>query len=295
MSVELIAAVHTPMREDTSLHCERVVAQAEFLRRRRVSGVLVCGTTGEGPLLTTDERKVLLEAWMDARSIGEPVLVNVGHSSLMEARILARHAASCAVDGICMHAPTFFKPHGTDALIDCCATVAAEAPETPFYYYHLPRMTGVRVRMTSLLLRARDAVPTLHGIKYSDSIMSEFEACLKLRGGRFKMYFGSDELMFGAIALGCTRAIGATYNFAASHYRDLAAAIQAGELNRARELATTVTGLCQALAESGDVPSSKAIMQSFGLDLGPPRRPLRPLTVGDIRRLEMQLDSLGLL
>jgi len=290
-----IAAVHTPMMRDGSLNLDVVGDQARHLETQDISGIFVGGATGEAPSLTTKERMALAERWAAEDAFRGRIMVHIGHNCLREAGNMAEHAASLGAAGIAMYAPSFFKPPSTESLITCCAEVAKRAPEVPFYYYHLPRLTSVRFNPSSFLLRGTDSIPNLRGIKYAASRMFGLEQCVKLNEGQFEVYFGVDELLLGAMATGCRLAIGSTYNFAASRYRKMELAYRAGRLARASEHSTAIAGLGRALAEAGDIASTKACMSFFGVDLGPVRAPLSNLTKSDLRRLEQRLLALEFL
>ncbi len=291
----LIAAAHTPMMKDGGLNLKMVSKQVNLLHRSGTDGAVVCSPNGEGPLLSTKERMAVVEAWGEAKNGLKSLMVNVGHDCLPEARQLARHAADKGADAIVMHAPSFFKPHSIDALITCCAFVAEATPEIPFYYYHVPSITGVRLKTTSFLLRARDAIPNFRGLMYVDSSLADYEACLSLDSGCFDVYFGVGEMILGTLAFGGVQAVGSTYNFATQHYRRMMESFWSGDIKRARTLSSTISGLSQALDDVGDVAASKACMSFFGVDCGPVRPPLQNLTPADFRRLAERLTGLGFL
>ena len=283
------------MRADGSLNLRAIAQQAALLRAQGVTGAFVCGTTGEGPSLSSQERMAVAEAWAHARSEDQALIVNVGHNSLVEAKALAAHAAQLPLDGIAFHPPNYFKPASVDLLIGCCALAAAAAPSTPFYYYHIPSLTGVRLPMPEFLRRGRERIPTLQGLKFSDPNLAEFEACLRLDGGGFDVLFGVDEMLLGALAMGGARAVGSTYNYAAKHYYQMMEAFDNGDLPLARSLAARAVSLCEALSAAGVVASGKACMALFGVDCGGVRPPLRTLTAAQVTILEERLRALSLL
>ncbi len=94
----LIAATTTPLRDDGSLHLDAIGPMIDRLLESGVSGLYVCGSTGEGMSLTCDERKAVVEASVAAAAGRVPVIVQVGHNSLADARTLAAHAARAGAD-----------------------------------------------------------------------------------------------------------------------------------------------------------------------------------------------------
>ena len=93
-------------------------------------------------------------------------------------------------------------------LVECCAEIAAAAPRLPFYYYHIPIMTGVAVPMTTFLTEAARRIPNLAGLKYTANTLHEYQECVALDGGRFDVLFGFDELLLPSLAVGAAGAVG---------------------------------------------------------------------------------------
>ena len=150
----LIAAPHTPFRRDGELALEVVPLQASLLAANGVRGAFVCGTTGEGCSLTPQERMRLIDAWVPLRSPRMALIVQVGDLSLKVSRELARHAQEAGADAVAAVAPSYFKPATAVELADWCQRVAAAAPRLPFYYYHIPDFTGVRIPVADFLRAA---------------------------------------------------------------------------------------------------------------------------------------------
>src|SRR5204863_5946098 len=141
-----------------------------------VTAVFIGGTTGECSSLSLDERRALAQQWAEvARGTPMRVIVHVGSNSLADARDLAAQAQQLGALAIAAVAPTYFKPRSLDALIACAADIAAAAPETPFYYYDIPPLTGVNLSMPDFLALAPARIPTLAGIKFSNSDLMAFQ------------------------------------------------------------------------------------------------------------------------
>ena len=150
----LIAAAFTAFDAGGALSLAPIEAYADFLARNGATGVFVCGTTGEGVSMTTAERMENLARWRDVARGALKIVAHVGHNSLPDAQALAAHAARARVDAIGTVAPSVLRPAALDDLVDWCAAVAAEAPETPYFYYHIPVLTGVRHDMVRFCERA---------------------------------------------------------------------------------------------------------------------------------------------
>ncbi len=293
----LIAAPFTPLRADGTLNLDAVEHYARWLQRNRVVGAFVCGTTGEGASLTIDERQQLAERWVAAAPPGLRVTVHVGHTSLADCRTLAAHAQSIGADSIACLAPFFFQPAGVEGLVTWCDQVAAAAPKLPFYYYHIPSLTGVSVKVSEFLRLASSRIPTLAGVKFTFEDLDDFRRCLEIEDGRFDMLFGRDELLLSALTLGTRGAVGSTYNFAAPLYHALVAAHQQGNDVRAGELQTLAVRMIDAFLECGAHPIAafKWFMSRLAVDCGPVRLPLVNPVPEQTATLEKKLKASGVL
>ena len=292
----LVAATHTPFDANGELNLAAVEKQAEHLLRNGVTAVFIGGTTGESHSLSLAERLLLAERWA-AVGKGTPlkVVVHVGANCLADARTLAAQAQQLGATAIAAMSPSYFKPPTLDVLVECCRKVAAAAPTVPFYFYDIPSFTGVHFSMPDFLDVAADRIPTLAGIKFSNSDMTAYQGCLRSQDGRFDILWGIDEYLLAALALGGLGGVGSSYNFAAPLYLRLIEAFQQGDLATARREQIHAVRLIQLLARFGYMAAAKAVMGMLGVPVGPPRLPHATLTPGQHQELRAMLDESGLL
>ena len=290
----LIAAPPTPMNQDGSLNLAVIEKQARCLIDNGIKAAFVCGSTGEGISLTTQERMQVTERWRDAVKDKLPILVHVGHHCVVEAKILAAHAEKqIAARAIATLAPSYFKPQSIVDLVSFCAEVASAAPHTPFYYYHQPGNSGVHFPMVDFLKVAGERIPNFAGIKYTHGDMMDFGQCLELEGGRFDMLMGQDETLLPALALGARGAIGSTYNFAAPLYQGIIKDYDAGDIITARREQERARTLVSVVTRFGLLPALKATLKIIGIDCGPSRLPLRTLSAKECQQLRAELERIG--
>lgn len=289
----LIAAPHTPFRSDGTVALDVIPQQARLLAHNGVTGAFVCGTTGEGPSLTSEERRAVVEAWLKARPASLTVIVHVGHLSLGDARAFAQHAQEHGADAIATVAPSFFKPAAMPELVAWCAQVAAAAPRLPFYYYQIPSMTGVALSAADFLTAAAPQIPTLAGIKFTFENLMDFGRATQHSGGKYNVLFGRDEILLPGLALGARGAVGSTYNFAAPLYRRIIESFQRGDLEAARRDQARAMEFIGVLDRHGGLAAGKAVMKLIGLDCGRVRLPLRALTAADETSLRDGLERVG--
>jgi N-acetylneuraminate lyase len=290
----LVAATHSPFHADGSLNLAIVEKQAAHLLANEVKFAFICGTTGESHSLSLEERRALATRWMEVTHGSElKIIVHVGANCLADARALAAQAQSLGAAAISTLAPSYFKPRTVGTLVDCCADIAAAAPELPFFYYDIPVFTGVSLPVIEFLGQARERISNLAGIKFTNPDLMTFQQCLRFNGGAFHIAWGCDEYLLAALALGATGAVGSTYNFAAPIYQRLRSAFAAGDLSKARDEQFRSVQLVAALASRGFMGAAKATMKMLGVDVGPARLPNGNLDVEQQQSLRTDLEKLG--
>ena len=290
----LIAAPFTPMNEKGKLNLEPIAPYVDWLVNTGVKGAFICGTTGEGPSLRFEEKKVVFEEWVRCSDKRLKVIAHVGGTCYTESIELAKHAENSGVDAIAAMAPNFFRPTSVDELLLFLKSIAEAAPELPFYYYHIPSVTGVDLPVHEILSGADDMISNLAGVKFTHSNLMDLQQCLALNHGHFDILFGSDEILLSALSLGVKSAVGSTYNYMAPVYVNLIEAFNNNDLQDARkyqELSVKVVHLLNKYG--GGVRAGKAIMELVGIECGPCRLPIRNMTTSEAESLKNDLLEIG--
>ncbi|XP_040560658.1 N-acetylneuraminate lyase isoform X1 [Gallus gallus] len=281
-----------------------------------VCGLPVNGTTGEGLSLSIQERKQLAEEWMcqgkdkwvffvitetSSNLLNlllcrlDHVIIHVGALSLLESQELARHAAAIGASGIAVIAPSFFKPTNKDELLGFLQKVASEAPTVPFYYYHIPAMTGVKIRVEELLDGIREQIPTFQGVKFSDTDLLDLAQCInKKEREQFVFLYGVDEQLLSALAIGANGAVGSTYNYLGRKTNLMLQAFAKPDLALARKYQFLTGEFLSFVIKLGfGVAQTKAVMTSVsGIPMGPPRLPLVGASEEFIAKAKAKLESI---
>nr|XP_019592297.1 PREDICTED: N-acetylneuraminate lyase isoform X1 [Rhinolophus sinicus] len=230
--------------------------------------------------------------WLDQ------VVIHVGALSLKESQELAKHAAEIGADGIAVIAPFFLKPWNKDVLIDFLKEVAAAAPAQPFYYYHIPALTGVEIRAEELLDGIQEKIPSFQGLKFSDTNLLDFGQCVdQNRQRQLAFLFGVDEQLLSALVMGATGAVGSTYNYLGKKTNQMLEAFERKDLSSALNHQFCIQRFINFVVKLGfGVSQTKAIMTLVsGIPMGPPRLPLQKASREFIENAEAKLKSLGLL
>lgn len=289
----LIAATLTPLRPCGALDLGVIPGMIDHLERQNIRGIYVCGSTGEGLSLTVQERCDLAEAFIGAARGRMTTIVHVGHNSLYEAKRLAEHAAHVGADMISATAPSYFKVTSIEMLVRSMAEIARSAPDLPFYYYHIPRLTGATLDMVEFVRAAGEVIPNFAGLKFTAPEIHEFQACQEADGGRYDVIWGTDEMLLSALVVGARAAIGSTYNIAGSLSAKLWEAFNAGDLLAARKYQSRSAELIRVLLRFPFHATLKSVMARQGVDCGGCRLPLASISPQEERELHGLLDRLG--
>ncbi len=292
--VGLIAAPFTPMNEDGSLNTALISDYYQFLKKNKVIGAFINGSTGEGVSQTREEKKLIAEAWATATKDDTDfkVINLVGGTSIQDCMEMAKHSEEIGIDAIAFTAPFYFKPGSPQALAECCALVAGAAPNSPFYYYHIPVLTGCNITMYDLLKAVNGSIPNFAGIKYTHEDFMDFLSCMYVDNGRYDMLWGRDENMLSALALGSFGAVGSTYNYAAPLYYDMQEAFKNGELIKARDLQQKSIDMIRLLGKYGGIATGKAYMKLVGLDCGGFRLPIKNMSAESFEAFKKDVEGL---
>ncbi|MCE5345294.1 MAG: dihydrodipicolinate synthase family protein [Bacteroidales bacterium] len=288
----LIAAPFTPFDKDGSVNLKNIPEYANRLKKDGVSGAFVCGSSGEGLLMTTEERKAVLETWVPFADENFKLIAHIGSTSYEISRDLARHAESLGVYAIGCMGPCYFQPKTAIELAKFCAKVASAAPNTPFYYYHIPGGSGVNVNMVEFLKEAGRVIPNLAGIKYTNFNLMEMFQCLEFEDNKYDILHGHDELLICGLTLGAQAAIGTTFNFMAPVFNKIIEAFRNKDIEKARAIQKNANEIISIMLATGSpVSGGKAMMKICGLDCGPCREPLGNLTDKQYEKLKEDLKK----
>lgn len=293
--IGLIDAPFTPFHENGDLNLEPIEKYAAMLQKNGLQGVFINGSSGEGYMLTTEERMQLAERWLKVAPQGFKVIVHVGSCCLRESQKLAAHAQEIGAWGIGSMAPPFPKIGRIEELVRYCEAIAYSAPDLPFYYYHIPAFNGAFLPMLELLKAVDGRISNFAGIKYTFESLYEYNQCRLYKDGKYDMLHGQDETILPSLAQGGAQGgIGGTTNY---NGRELVGIIEAwknGDIETAREKQNFSQEVINVICRyRGNIVGGKRIMKLLGFDLGSNRVPFQNMTNEEEQQMRKELEAIN--
>jgi dihydrodipicolinate synthase/N-acetylneuraminate lyase len=272
-----LAAAVTPLREGGEALDESAFAPyVEYLRAGGLDGILALGTTGEGILLSPEERKRVAERFVGAAGDGFAVAVHCGAQTTAETVALASHAAELGADAVAVIGPPYYA-FDEEALVRHFAAAAEACAPLPFYLYEFRARAGYSIPPRAIE-RVRELAPNVAGLKVSNQPFEDVEPYL-IEG--LDVFVGAESLVVRGLENGAVGAVSG-----------LAAVLPELVARLVRERSGDVSEVRAALERYPFQAAAKFCLGRLGVPVREDvRRPLRTLREDERAELEQWLES----
>ncbi len=287
----VICPILTPFDSQGRIDFTALRRLVDFLVEHGVDGLLPGGTTGEGMLLNSEERKQLVEVVVDQAAGRVKVLAHTGSITTAETVELSRHARASGADGVSVITPYFYFID-EQALFAHYLAVANAVPDLPLSLYCYPGNARHEIS-PGLLRRLCAAAPNIVAIKSSSPDLIRFQEYVQASGEGFNPLCGVDALALPALSIGAKGQVSGNANVFPEIFRRLYDAYAAGDMAECRQQQATINRIRAIFHDN--LAWFKAAMDLRGIPVGPPRPPLRDLTPHERAELEAGLNRSGLL
>jgi dihydrodipicolinate synthase/N-acetylneuraminate lyase len=270
-----LAAAATPLRDGgKTLDEPAFPALVDFFVENGLDGIFALGTTGEGLLLTVEERRRAAELFLDAGAGRLALVVHCGAQTTADSVALAEHAAGVGVDAVAAVAPPYY-PFDEQELTRHFAAVADACAPTPFFLYEIAARSGYAIPLT-VVERLREEVPNLAGLKVSDTPFDRVEPYL-VEG--LDVFVGSEPLAAKALARGAAGVVSGL----ATAFPEVVASLVAEPTDEAAE---RIAVLRDSLQRFPFIAALKVVLAKRGVPVREDvRTPLRTLTEQELAEL----------
>jgi 4-hydroxy-tetrahydrodipicolinate synthase len=290
----ILVAMVTPFTKDGAVDYDKVGPLAETLVDRGADGLFVCGTTGEGPLLSSEERKRILEIVIAAVGKRSVVIAHTGSYNTTATIALNVHAAEAGAAASGVITPGFYG-YDESSLMDYYKAVAESTPELPLFLYNLPGC-AINYLRPAFVVEVAKAIPNVVGVKDSTGDMCQLTQLINIAPKGFNVINGCDWFGYQAFCAGVAGAVSGSGNALIDIYKGIWNAFKAGDHAKAREGQMVLEACCRVLKYGSMYSVFKESMRLRGIfDAGYVRPPQRELTDAEKEGIRSALESVNLL
>ena len=263
----IFTALLTPFDKNNRVNEKELEKLVKFNIEMGVKGFYVVGSTAEAFLLSTDERKQI----MDVVKTTAPDSTLIAHIGSIDERVateLALHAEKTGYDVISSVAPFYYKFSFEE--IKNYYYRLADATALPMLVYHFPAFSGVNMGMNEMKQFLND--DRFIGIKYTSNDFFTMEQC-KTNFPDKIVYNGFDEMFLAGLSMGANGGIGSTYNFMANKFVEIQKLFEAGDIKAAQTIQKEANHIITILCQIGVMQAEKEVLNQLGFDFGVCRHP----------------------
>ncbi len=293
---QVITAMVTPFDGAGALDTGRARALVSYLIDHGSEGLVVCGTTGESPTLTHEEKLSLFETVVDESAGRAHVIAGTGTYSTDESIRLTKEAAELGVNACLIVTPYYSRPPQNGLLAHFRAV--ADASSVPLIVYDIPGRTGRRVeRDTMVELAGHGNIAAVKDAVGDPVETARLRAGLDAAGhGAFEIYSGDDVLLLPHIAAGAVGIVSVCSHLAGRRIKEVFSAWDNGKTEEARRAYLELLPLFSTImgVTTSPIPVKRAL-EILGVEVGKPRLPLVAPTDAEERKIVAALEGAGLL
>lgn len=269
----VIPAIFTPFAKDGSVNTEQLIKLTEFNLAQGVSGFYVNGSSGEAFLLSDEERRHVYKTVKETVGDRASCIAHVGCISTAQAIGFAKYAAELKYDAVSAVAPFYYKFSAKEIMkyyfdiVDACGM--------PLLIYNIPVLSGVELSFDDICTLLKDE--RIIGVKYTASDFFKMQRIKNAFPDKV-MLNGFDEMFACGMMSGADGGIGSTYNFMAKKFIKIMELFAKKDIEGMQAVQNEANLVIAELLKYGVMPGSKAILDTFGLDMGDSRPPFSALT-----------------
>jgi 4-hydroxy-tetrahydrodipicolinate synthase len=287
---QLLTAMATPFSADGSVNHESARRLARHLVETGSDGIVVCGTTGEGPTVNDREKLDLFESVVSEVGATATVVANTGSYDTHHSVALTRSALAAGVDGFLVVTPYYNKPPRA-GIIAHFEAIADAAEGRPVVVYNIPQR--VVLNLDPDLLARLAEIRNVVAVKQATADLDQARAIVE--HGGLDLYAGNDDLLAPFLRLGGAGGIQVASHIVGRRMRDMIATAATGELDRTDAIDRELQPLYEALAVTTNPIPLKAALNLLGHDVGGLRLPLVEADEQQTAAVQAALELAGLL
>ena len=272
----LLTAMVTPMNQDGSINLEAMADFADWLIDNGSDGLVVCGTTGESPTISTEEKLELFRTVVKRVNKRVPVIAGTGSNNTSGTIELTKAAEATGVDGFLVVGPYYNKPP-QEGFYQHFKSIA-DSTELPVIVYNVPGRTSSNILPQTVARLAKDC-KNIVAIKEAAGCVSQVAELYSVLPEDFSIYSGDDILILPFMSVGATGLISVVSNTGGQMLQEIMQAYEAGRVKDAMNLNAKMLPLAKAMfVTTNPIPVKEAVTMLTPINAGPVRLPLVPMS-----------------
>lgn len=285
----IIPAMVTPLTRDFKVNAKAVKQILDYNYGEGADGFYICGSTGEGPVLTVSDRIKTAETVIEHNAKRGVIINHVGAASPEDALLLARHAGGCGCHAVSSVVPNFYFKHNEDEIAEYYKRLA-DAAQIPVVAYAQGLIGDADI--VSLMKRLM-SVDNIIGVKFTLNNYYDMHRIKEINGGDINVINGPDETLVCGLLMGAHAGIGSTYNVMCREYRRLYEAFIKGDLETAKNQQFKVNKVIEIIIKHGVIRTVKHMLSYVGIDAGPVNFPAAALSEDEKAAIKKELEAAG--
>lgn len=283
---QLLTAMVTPFNEHGEIDYPATGNLIEHLIDNGTDALVVAGTTGESPTLSTEE-KIELFTYVVKEVKGRiPVIAGTGSNDTKASIELTKEAESLGVDGIMLVAPYYNRP--SQAGLYEHFKVIAEATTLPVMLYNIPGRTSVNIDVDTIVELSK--IDNITSVKEASADLDAMAAIIERTGDDFVLYSGDDSLTLPVLAIGGKGTVSVSAHVVGNEMKAMINAFTTGSLQEASSLHRKLLPSFKALFSAPSPTPLKAVLNLIGVPVGEVRLPLVPLTDTQLQHVKSMIQ-----
>ncbi|HEV8562181.1 MAG TPA: 4-hydroxy-tetrahydrodipicolinate synthase [Actinophytocola sp.] len=283
----VLVAMVTPFTASGALDLDAAQALATHLVELGCDGLVISGTTGEGPTTTDTEKSDLIRAVVEAVGERATIVAGTGTYDTAHSVHLSRDAEKAGAHGLLLVTPYYSRPPQSGLLAHF--RTVADAVGLPVMLYDIPPRTVVPIEVDTLCRLAEH--PRIVAVKDAKGDLRAGVETMARTGLAY--YCGDDAVNLPWLSVGAVGFVSVIGHVVADRLRQLLDAYESGDVRTAREINTGLLPVLRAFGRVGGVIFSKAALGARGVPVGEPRLPLPPATPAELELITADLREAG--
>lgn len=284
-------ALITPMYEDGTVNFKGLELLVEKQIEGNIDALVICGTTGEKSTLRYDEHVKVIEVAAKAAAGRVPIIAGTGSNDTVYSVELCEDAAKMGADAFLMVTP-YYNKTSQDGLI-AHYNYIADRVSKPIILYNVPSRTGVAINPETYKELSKHQ--RIVAVKEANGDIASVAKTKYLCGDELDIYSGNDDQVVPIMSLGGIGVISVISNFLPNEMHEMCHSYLNGDTKKAAEMQIKYIGLMNALFSDVNPVPVKEAMNILGMEAGPCRLPLYPMSEVKKQKLIEKLKECGCL